>query len=292
MPRAIWKGTLGFGLVTIGVELHSAEAPEELDLDLLDRRDSARIRYQKINEATGKPVAQEDVVKGFAVSKKKYVVLSDADLKAANPKSTQSVDIVGFVPRNTIDLIYFAKPYYVAPLKGSEKAYALLREALDQHGQVGLAQIVVRTRQFVAAVYPWQSALVVHLLRYSSELKTPSAVGIPDEKSGTRSIKPAELKMAEQLMESMTTEWNPEEFRDTYRKDLLKLIKQRAAKGGAKASKPAPEPEAEVETGVLDLMAALKRSVAGKSKGGGRSTRAPVRHRPATRSRSAARKSA
>jgi DNA end-binding protein Ku len=124
MPRAIWKGTLGFGLVTIGIELHSAEAPNELDLDLLDKRDNARIRYQKINEATGDVVPQDDIVKGFAVAEKKYVVLSDADLKAANPKSTQTVDIIGFVGRDAIDLIYFDRPYFVSPLKGNERAYA------------------------------------------------------------------------------------------------------------------------------------------------------------------------
>ena len=286
MPRAIWKGTLGFGLVTIGIELHSAEAPNELDLDMLDKRDNARIRYQKINEATGDVVPQNDIVKGFPVAKKKYVVLSDADLKAANPKSTQTVDIIGFVARDAIDLIYFDRPYFVAPLKGNEKAYALLRDALRKSDQVALAQIVVRTRQYVAAVYPWQTALVVHLLRYQSELKAPAAVGIPETKAAVR---PAELAMAEQLMEGMTTKWNPEDFSDTYRKDLLKLIKQRSAKGGAKASKEPPAEEKQPETGVLDLMAALKRSVAAKGKKSapktsGRGTRPSPSHRAARKS--------
>lgn len=286
MPRAIWKGTLGFGLVTIGIELHSAEAPNELDLDLLDKRDNARIRYQKINEATGDVVPQDDIVKGFAVAKQKYVVLSDADLKAANPKSTQTVDILGFVARGAIDLIYFDRPYFVSPLKGNEKAYALLREALRKSDQVALAQIVVRTRQYVAAVYPWQSALVVHLLRYERELKAPASVGIPESKA---SVRPAELAMAEQLMESMTTKWNPEDFSDTYRKDLLKLIKQRSARGGAKASKEPPAEKQEPETGVLDLMAALKRSVAGKGKKPVTRSRTA---RPVPRHRASARKSA
>ena len=284
MPRAIWKGTLGFGLVSIAIELHSAEAPNELDLDLLDRRNHARIRYQKINEATGKPVPQEDIVKGVAVAKDRYVELSDADLKAANPKSTQAVDIIGFVPRDAIDLIYFDRPYYVSPQKGNEKAYALLREALRKNGQLAVAQIVVRTRQYVAAVYPYQSAITVHLLRYQSELKKPSAVGVPEEKSLARALRPAELAMAQQLMESMTMRWNPDEFSDTYRRDLLKLIKQRSAKGGKPSKRPPAEEKQ--EEGVLDLMAALKRSVEGQKKGAGRSSRA------ASRPRAAAKKSA
>jgi DNA end-binding protein Ku len=284
MPRALWKGTLGFGLVTIGVELHTADAPEELDLDLLDRRDNARIRYQKINASTGKPVPQDEIVKGFAVSKEKYVVLTDQELKAANPKSTQTVDIVGFVPRDEIDRIYYARPYYVAPQKGSDKAYALLREALRQSDQIALAQIVIRTRQYVAAVYPYEAALVVHLLRYHDELKKPSGLGIPDDKAAKKLIRPQELAMAEQLMKSMASAWKPEDFTDTYRKDVLKLIKRRA-KGGAKA-KAAPAPDEEAGAKVLDLMAALKRSV--ESRG----TAATKASRAAPRARTRAKKSA
>lgn len=283
MARALWKGTLGFGLVTIGVELHTAEAKEELDLDLLDRRDKARIRYLKINESTGKPVAQENIVKGFAVSKGKYVLVTDQELKAANPKATQSVDIVAFVPRDDIDRIYFAKPYYVSPQKGSEKAYGLLREALRKSDQVALAQIVIRTRQHMAAVYPYDAALVVHLLRYVHELKKPEDLGIPDEKETKKLIRPQELAMAEQLMKTMSSSWKPEEFTDTYRQDLLKLLKQRAKRG--KTTAP-PEAEEKADTKVLDLMAALKQSVAARGKTGAKAGRS------GSRSRGAARKSA
>ena len=280
MPHPIWKGTMGFGLVSIAVELLPAEAPERLDLDLLDRRNKARIRYKKVNAETGAEVKQADIVKGYAVSKDRYVILSDADLKAANPKATQTVDILGFVPREEIAPIYFSRPYYVSPLKGSAKAYALLREAMERSGQMGIAQIVLRTRQYVAAVYPHQAALVVHLLRYHDEIRAFDAEGLKGTGSAPR---PQELAMAEQLMKTMTTEWDPTEYTDTYRRDVLKMIKARA-KGGVKKAR-GEAPEEETGTRVLDLMAALKKSVESKGK-----ARAP--RRGAARGKAAARRSA
>jgi DNA end-binding protein Ku len=282
MARGIWEGTLGFGLVSIGVELHPAEASaERIDLDLLDKRDNARIRYKKVNAATGKEVSQEDIVKGFAVEKDRYVVLSDAEIKAANPKSSQSVDIVGFVPHDAIDLIYYAKPYYVAPLKGNEKAYALLRESLRRTRQVALAQIVIRTRQYVAAVYPYESVLVVQLLRYHDELRDLKSGEVTDAKAAAKTLRPQEIAMAEQLMETMAMEWTPQEFSDTYKKDILKLVKEKA-RGAVRKARAAPE---EVGPRVLDLMAALKRSVASRVK-------SAARPRRTGRSRTTHRKSA
>ena len=283
MARGIWKGTLGFGLVSIGVELFNAEAAaERLDLDLLDKRDNARIRYRKVNEATGKEVPQEDIVKGYAVEKDRYVVLSDAEIKSANPKSSQTVDIVGFVPHDSVDLVYYAKPYFVSPLKGSEKAYALLREALLKSGKVAIAQIVIRTRQYVAAVYPYEAVLVVHLLRYHDELKDFTSEELTATKAAGKNLRPQELAMAEQLMETMTMEWDPKGFADTYKRDILKLVKEKA-KGTVRKVKTAPEEE---EPQVLDLMAALKKSVAARSAGAARTKKT------AGRARSGSRKSA
>jgi DNA end-binding protein Ku len=280
MARGLWKGTLGFGLVSIGVELHPAEASaERIDLDLLDKRDNARIRYKKVNEATGKEVNQEDIVKGFPVEKDRYVVLSDEEIKAANPKSSQTVDIVGFVPHDAIELIYYAKPYYVAPLKGSEKAYALLRESLRRTKRVALAQIVIRTRQYVAAVYPYESLLIVQLLRYHDELRDLKSEEVTEAKAATKTLRPQELAMAEQLMETMAMEWKPQEFSDTYKKDILKLVKEKA-RGAVRKVRTAPEEEA---PRVLDLMAALKRSVASREKSAARPKRAGGRSRAAHR---------
>jgi DNA end-binding protein Ku len=282
MPHGIWKGTMGFGLVSIAIELYPAEAPERLDLDLLDRRDNSRIRYKKVNESTGAEVKPENIVKGYAISKDQYVHLTDADLKSANPEATQTVDIIGFVERDDIALIYFDRPYYVAPLKGSEKAYALLREALERTGQVGIAQIVLRTRQYVAAVYPYQEAIVVHELRYHDEIRSFDAVGLKGAKAPA-APRSQELAMAEQLMKTMAMAWDPTEYTDTYRRDVLKMIKERA-KGGARKVKA--KPAGKEEPRVLDLMAALKRSVESKGKPAARTRRG------ATRARTAVRKSA
>ena len=261
MARAIWKGTMGFGLVTIGVELLTAERAEELDLDMLDKRDHARIGYQKINKSTGEVVAQTDIVKGFEISDGKYVVVTPEDLKAANPKATQSIDIVGFVAAADIPLFFYAKPYYVSPLKGSDKAYALLRDALAASEQVGLAQIVIHTRQHMAAVYPYEGVMVVQLLRYAHELKEPDDAGVKSIPHTAKSSKAPEFTMAQQLINSMLTDWKPEQFKDTYKDDVMKLIHQRAKRGAGKTS-PADAFKAPSETKVLDLVAALRNSLA------------------------------
>lgn len=259
MGRAIWKGTMGFGLVTIGVELLTAEQTEELDLDMLDRRDNAHIGYQKINKSTGEVVAQADIVKGFEVSDGKYVVLTPDDLKSANPKATQTVDIVAFVAQDDIPLIYYAKPYYVSPMKGSDKAYALLRDALTASKQVGIAQIVIHTRQHMAVVYPYEESIVVQLLRYAHELKEPKDAGVKHVAHMAKGSKAPEFTMAQQLIDSMESAWKPEQYRDTYRDDVMKMIKARAKKG-AHAS-PASKSVAPTETKVLDLVAALRGSL-------------------------------
>lgn len=268
MPRGIWKGTMGFGLVTIGVELLTAEQTEDLDLSMLDRRDHAHIGYQKINKSTGDVVPNTEIVKGFEVSDGKYVVLTPDDLKSANPKATQSVDIVAFVSQDEIPLIYYAKPYYVSPLKGSDKAYALLRDALMASRQVGLAQIVIHTRQHMAVVYPYEESIVVQLLRYAHELKQPETAGVKHVAHMAQGSKAPEFTMAQQLIDSMVAPWKPEQFKDTYHDDVMKMVKARAKKG-AKAS-PASQTESVTETKVLDLVAALRGSL---KKGGSATTR-------------------
>ncbi len=257
MARGLWKGTLGFGLVTIGVELYSAESPERFDLDLLDKRDMARVGYLKINKNTGKPIESKDIVKGYEVGSNKYVILTDDDLKAANPKATQSIDVIGFVPAGEIPLIYFAKPYLIGPTKGSEKAYHLFKETLEEMERVAIAQVVIRTRGYMAAVYPYDDALIVQLLRYDDEVRKPSESGITINKSA-RTLRAEEKAMAKKLVAGMETEWEPSKYRDEYRDDLLKLVKQRA-----KGAKPAQEEPAEApsETRVIDLMEALRKSV-------------------------------
>lgn len=259
MARGIWKGTMGFGLVTIGVELLTAEQTEDLDLNMLDRRDHAHIGYQKINKSTGEVVPQSEIVKGFEVSDGKYVVLTPADLKSANPRATQTVDIVAFVSQDEIPLVYYAKPYYVSPLKGSDKAYGLLRDALTASKHVGIAQIVIHTRQHMAVVYPYEESMVVQLLRYAHELKQPETAGVKHVAHASKSARGPEFTMAQQLIESMVTDWKPEQYRDTYHDDVMKMIKARSKKSTHVS--PASKTVAPAETKVLDLVAALRSSL-------------------------------
>lgn len=275
MARGIWKGTLGFGLVSIGVELFGVEDHEQsLDLDLLDRRDHAPIGYRKYNKVTGKEVKSEDIVKGYEIKKGRYIILESDDLKAANPKVSQTIDIIGFVRASDIDLVYFDKPYMVGPLKGSTKAYALLVKTLEDTEQVGIAQVVIRTKQYLAAIYPYQHAVIVHLLRYEDEVRQPEDIHITADTDGM-TFRPQELKMAVQLVNSMAMEWDPTQFRDTYREDVIHIIEQLAESGEdvmvEQVADGSPEPR------VLDLVAALKSSLAERAKAASAKRTSPKR---------------
>ncbi len=284
MARGIWKGTLGFGLVSIGVELFSAESPSGLDLTMLDARDRSPIGYKKYNKRTGDEIAGSDIVKGYEVSKGRFVILEPEDLKAANPRATGAIDVLGFVHSGDIDLAYFDKPYVVGPLKGSEKAYALFVRALDDTGRVGIAQVVIRTKQHIAAIYPYKGAIMVQLMRYADELRQPADFGIEEETTASQNIRPQELKMAEQLVESMATVWNPSEFRDTYREDLMELIRNRAAQADGKGVAQSTTDEGPPPR-VLDLMTALKGSLAARARGGrAKPGTKPLSTKPLTRS--------
>ena len=267
MARGIWKGTLGFGLVSIGVELFSGESQTGLDLSMLDARDNSPIGYRKYNKRTGEDLEGAEIVKGYEISKGRYVILSPEDLKAANPRSAGTIDILGFVHQGDIELAYFDKPYIVGPTKGSEKAYALFVRALEETERIGIAQVVIRTKQHVAAIYPYKQAVMVHLLRYAEELRQPADFGIDEDTVARQAIRPQELSMAQQLVESMSTTWDPSEFKDTYRDDLMELIQQRAAnpEGGVAV---AAESEDSPPARVLDLMTALKGSLAARARGG------------------------
>lgn len=268
MARPTWKGTLSFGLVNIGVELHTMETSDSLDLDMLDKRDMGRIGYQKYNKTTGQLVTTKDIVKGYPVAKNRYVILSDDDLKAANPKATRTIDVIGFVGDGDVGRIYYSRPYIVAPGQGSNKAYRLLYDVLEKTGQVALVRIVMHTREHTGALYPHDDALVLQLLRYDRDLRSAKDLGI--ELPEASAVRPAEYQMAEKLVETMQMEWDPSEFKDNYRDDLLRMINARAKKGAKETPEP-PRVEKD-ETPVLDLMAALKRSLqeekAPKERGG------------------------
>ncbi|MEO7520871.1 MAG: Ku protein [Gemmatimonas sp.] len=268
VARGIWKGTLGFGLVSIGVELFSAESQSGIELSMLDARDHSPIGYRKYNKRSGEDLEGAEIVKGYEVAKGRFVILSAEDLKAANPHSAGVIDILGFVHQGDIELAYFDKPYVVGPTKGSEKAYALFVKALEETERIGIAQVVIRTKQHIAAIYPYKQAVMVHLMRYADELRQPSDFGIDEGTKARLAIRPQELSMAQQLVESMTTEWNPAEFKDTYREDLLELIQHRADEGDGKGAVVSPSEDEGPPARVLDLMTALKGSLAARARGG------------------------
>jgi DNA end-binding protein Ku len=259
MVRSIWKGSISFGLVNIPVGLYSAEKSKELHFNLLDRRNLAPIHYQRLNSETGKEVRWEDTVRGYEFEPHRYVVLSDEDLKRANPESTQTVEIIDFVDLSEISPVYFEKPYYLAPERKGAKSYALLRETLRRTGKAGIAKVVIRTRQYLAAVVPMGDAIVLDLMRFQDELRDLSELDLP---SGKQGVSDQELRMAERLVEAMVDSWDPERYRDDYRTDLKALIESRVAAGqleaGAKEPVPAPRP---ARGKVVDLMSLLKRSV-------------------------------
>lgn len=264
MARSIWKGSITFGLVNIPVGLYSAEKREEISFHLLDRKNKARVKYKRVNEETGREVAWEDTVRGYEMESGKYVILSDEDFQRAAPEKTQTVDILDFVDLEEIDTTYFDKPYYLAPDKKGAKSYALLREVLKRTKKVGIAKVVIRSKQYLAAVIAEGDVIVLNILRFDHELRDPSELDLPRGKEG---VTERELDMAERLVEGMVDAWEPEKYRDDYYKDLMKMINERAEAGQFdEAPEAPPAPKAASASNVVDLMALLKQSV----EGGGR----------------------
>ncbi|MHB0992451.1 MAG: non-homologous end joining protein Ku [Burkholderiales bacterium] len=257
----IWKGSISFGLVHIPIGLYSAEQNKQLSFTLLDQKDMAPVGYRHINKNTGKEVAWNDIVKGYEYDKDKFVVLGADDFRRANVSATQTIDIVDFVDPAEISPIYFEKPYFLEPLKKSEKSYALLYETLTQTQRIGIANIVIHTRQHLAAVLPRDNVLILNLLRFHDELRDPATISTPVENRQNTSITQKELDLAKQLVEGMTGTWTPEKYHDTYRDDLLALIDEKIAAGRTEDIAE-PVPEKTPRSGeVIDLMALLKRSV-------------------------------
>lgn len=258
--RPLWKGSISFGLVSIPVALYGAESSKSLDFDLLDARDRAPIQYKRFNKRTGREVAWNQIVKGYQYKKGEYVTLSEGEFRKANPEATQSIDISDFVDAAEISPIFFAKPYYLVPLKNGRRAYVLLRRVLEKSGKVAIARVVIRTRQHLAAVIPQQQVLVLNVLRFAQEIRDSSKLGIPrgDE---LRGISAGEVRMAERLIETMTGAWNPAKYRDQYRDDLIKTIDKKVKSGRAKVVSETKTPVPKASGKVLDIMHLLQRSV-------------------------------
>jgi DNA end-binding protein Ku len=264
MPRELWKGAIHFGLVHVPVSLYPAEQRDELSFTMLDRRDLQPVGYKRFNKSTGDEVPFDQIVKGYEYTEGQFVTLEKEDFKRANVESTQTIDIVGFIDAATISPYYFESPYYLAPGKHGEKGYALLRETLERTGRVGIATVVIRTRQHLAALYPTDNLLILNTLRYQDELRPADDLKVPESLKAAK-VQPRELDMAERLVEDMVTEWKPGEFHDTYRDDLMKMIEEKAS-GKARAEPKAKRAPKEAE--VIDFAALLERSLTARRKGG------------------------
>ena len=260
MSRALWKGAISFGLVHVPVELHSAEKRNTLDFDLLDERDMNPIGYQRINKETGKVVPWENIVKGYEHKKGEYVVVTDEDFRRANVEATQTIDIINFVNLADIPLIYFDTPYYLAPGRGGDKGYALMRQTLKRADKAGIAQVVIRSRQRLAALVPDGEMLILNTLRYDYEIRPHDEIDLPTGKKTAANAR--EVAMALKLVEEMTDEWRPEKYHDTYREDLLKHIRKKIRSGDTETVAEPEEPvEQRKSAEIIDLVSLLKRSI-------------------------------
>ena len=253
--RAIWKGSISFGLVNIPIALYPATRREELKFRLLRRSDLSPVNYKRVAEKDGKEVPWDQIVKGYEYEKGKYVVLKDEDFERVDLEATQTVDIQDFVDVDEIDPMFFYKPYYLEPQKGGDKAYALLRDALKDSNRVGIAKVVIKTRQYLAGVKPEDGALVLELMHFADELADTGKLHLPKKvEVGKR-----EMNMAKSLIDSMSSKWEPEKYRDDYREALMEVIEEKVEAGGKEIEeKPrkAPKP-----TKVIDLVSVLQKSL-------------------------------
>jgi DNA end-binding protein Ku len=259
MPRAMWKGAIAFGLVNIPVELYSATRDHRPKFRLLHAKDESPVHYERVCQSEGKPVGWEDLVKGYEYEKGQFVVITKDDFKTAALEKTKTVDILDFVDPNEVDERYFETPYYLQAGKGADRAYALIREAIRDSGKIGIAKIILRDAQHLAAVEAIGDALVLTMMRFADELADLDDFRFP--KAGD--IRPAELKMAKQLVESLSAKWEPAKYTDEYRDNLMRVIK-----GKLKGKTPRlKERETPHQAEVVDLMARLRASLEGTKKG-------------------------
>ncbi len=264
MARPIWSGTLSFGLLNLPVSLMTGERSVDLHFRMLDSRSNTPVRYERVNAETGEEVPWKEIVKAFEYAKGNYVVLEPEDIKSAAAEGREVVDVKAFVEADSIGPEYFEKPYYLVPGKKAEKGYVLLREVLKRTGRIGIARVVIRTREYLSAVMPRGNALVLMLMRYPQELVDADDYKIPEGAASQYRISDKELRMAEQLIDSMSEEWNPKDYRDEFRDRLRKVIEKRMQSKGVVTTDT--EEDAEVPenatTNVVDFMSLLQKSLA------------------------------
>lgn len=267
MARPIWTGVISFGLLNIPISLQSAERRVDLHFRMIDSRSQKPIRYERVNAETGEEVPWKDIVQAFEYKKGNYVVLSKDEIAAAASHNKESIDIDAFVDRNLISPMYFEKPYYLVPGKKAEKGYALLRTLLQRTERAGIGYVIIRTRRYLAAVLAEGDALILNLLRFGQEVVQADNFIFPSHDLKELHISQREIDMATQLVDSMTIDWNVEDYRDDYREQLVKVVEQRvAAKQGLIREEPEEEAPPGAATNVVDFMALLKESLKNKGK--------------------------
>lgn len=270
--RGIWTGSISFGLVNIGVRLVSAKEEKSLSFSMLDPSNLSPVGYKYYNKNSGEDIKRGDTVKAYEYKPGTYVILTDADFKKANPKATQTIDIENFVNLEQIDPVFYEKAYYLLPSKGSEKAYKLLAEALGKSKKVAIAKIVMHTKQHLVALIPRGEYLLCETLHFANEVKELRELGDWKPVAPKSAITSKEVQMAEKLIEDMTTKWNPDAYKDTYRADILKRVRAKVKAGKAtEITEDVAEETSDDSANVLDLMPLLKKSLESKKGKSGRS---------------------
>ena len=270
MARALWTGSLSFGLVNIPIQIHTAVRDAGPHFRMLRRKDKSRIQFQRVAETDGEVVAWEDIVKGYEYAKGQYVVLTPQDFEKAALEKDRVIDIQDFVEGDAVDDRYFDKPYYLMPGKGGDKAYALLREAIKSSGRIGVAKFVLRSKQRLAAIEAIGDALVLSTMRFRDELARLEEYEFPDVKADKK-----QLQLAEKLIEQFAADWDPDKYTDDYRENLMKVIEAKRAK-----AKPDLVPEAEPQSAqVIDLMERLRKSLGTKRAYTAKAAKAPAEAR-------------
>lgn len=273
MARPIWRGHISFGLVNVPVVLYSAERRSgDLSFRLIDSRNAARVRYERVNEETGEEVPWDKIVKGFEYDDGNYVLLSDEEIESASPELTKTIEIEQFVDLADIDVRYFDKPYILAPDKKGEKGYVLLREAIKETGKAGIARVVIRARQYLAALMAQGNALVLELLRYHQEVAESTEFDLPADSLRETGVTKKEIDLAKKLISGMTIKWNASKYHDEYRDALMKMVERKIRAGQTEAIEVTAEDEPPVPS-TINFMDILKKSVAhASSKSQGKST--------------------
>jgi DNA end-binding protein Ku len=289
MPRPIWNGHISFGLVNVPVVLYSGERKSSLGLHMIDSRNSARIKYERVNAETGEEVPWDKIVKGYEYEDGNYVLLSDDEVQTASAEMTKTIEIEQFVDVSEIDIRSFEKPYILVPGKKGEKGYVLLREAIAKAGKAGIAKVVIHNKQYLAALVPQGDALMLELLRFDDELVDVGDFEIPGKDIRQYKVSKQEIDLANKLIDGMTNKWHAEKFRDEYRDVLLKVIEKKVASGQTEVIQSADD-EAEARPAqTINFMDVLKRSLKAKPKTTARASKAPAK-RSTTRTKRSAKK--